>query len=222
MKKQTIEVPQTTHLLALLSVAALILLLGRLLATDSWTGIFLVWNLFLAWIPLWVVLLLRDKVQNRAVSKPTLAVGLVLWLLFFPNAPYLITDLMHLKESPDNLIWYDALLGFTMATAGVFTGMYSVLCVHRLVLKVWGQTTTLIVIPSSLLLSSYGIYLGRFGRWNSWDVISDPLALCKYVVHSVHNRLAIQTTLAFSFVMLLLYAVFFLFSKKKIETKTSL
>ncbi len=217
MKKQIIEIPQTTYLLALLSGAALVLLTGRLLATGSWTGIFLVWNLFLAWIPLWVMLMLRHKVQCQAISKPTLVVGLGLWLLFFPNAPYLITDLIHLKESPDNLIWYDALLGFMMAMAGLFTGMYSVLWVHRLVLKVWGQTTTLIVIPSSLLLSGYGIYLGRFGRWNSWDVISDPLALCKYIIRSVHNPLAVQTTLAFSSVMVLVYAVFYLFSQKKVQ-----
>jgi uncharacterized membrane protein len=215
MKKQIIEIPQTTYLLALLSAVALTLLAGRLWATGSWTGIFLVWNLFLAWVPLWVVLLLHNKLQNQAISQPTLVAGLVLWLLFFPNAPYLITDLMHLKESPDNLVWYDSLLGFTMAMAGLCTGMYSVLWVHRLILKVWGQTTALIVIPSSLLLSSYGIYLGRFGRWNTWDVISDPLALCKYVVRSVHNPLAVQTTLAFSFVMLLMYAVFYLFSQKK-------
>jgi uncharacterized membrane protein len=215
MNKQTIGIPQTTHLLALLSAAAIFLFICRQLATQSLTGLFWIWNLFLAWIPLWVVLWLRDRVQKKAIGKISLATGIILWLFFFPNAPYIITDLIHLKESPSSLIWYDALMGFTFAMSGLFTGMYSVLWVHRIIFNTWGQIMAFIVIPFCLLLSGYGIYLGRFGRWNSWDVVSDPLALCKYVLRSVRNPLAIQTTLAFSFVMLLTYAIFYLFSQKK-------
>ena len=221
MKLSQNQTIKTTDLLGLLSGVSISLLLFRIMITSNWNGIFLIWNLFLAWIPLWVILLVRDYVISSKIQKAGLIVGIGAWLVFFPNAPYLITDLMHLRESPQNLIWFDALMGFSFAMSGLFVGLYSVLWVHRLTERVWNKGVSYITIPFYMLLSGYGIYLGRFGRWNSWNILNHPFSLLKYIKNSLHNPLAIQTTLAFSFVLLITYAVFFLLSQKyKSESKT--
>ncbi len=205
---------KTTDLLGLLSSISILLLLGRIGITKQWGGIFLIWNLFLAWMPLWIMIFVRDYLMGTKIEKESLFLGIGAWLAFFPNAPYLITDLMHLKSSPDQLIWFDALMGFSFAFSGLFVGLYSLLWVHRLTEKVWSKRTSYLTIPIYMVLSGYGIYLGRFGRWNSWNILTHPFSLVKFVKNSMFNPLAVQTTLAFAFVLLVSYAVFFLFSQK--------
>ena len=204
--------PSTTFILALLSGLCVALLLGRMWVLWSWGYIFLLWNLFLAWIPLWTVQFCRDAWQKQRVGKSGLLAGLAVWLLFFPNAPYLITDLIHLRGAPETTLWFDGLLIFTFAMSGLLTGLYSLLWVQRLVVRTWGVVWAWVGVPICLVLAGYGVYLGRFGRWNSWDIVSNPLGLLRYVSRSFFNPLAIQTTFAFSLLLLLTYAAFWLFS----------
>ena len=122
--------------LALISGVGVAMLTGRILITDSLEHFGLFWNLFLAWIPLLVAYLTRVLWQQKIISRVGIGMGVMLWLLFFPNAPYLITDLIHLKEVPDYLLWYDSLLSFSFALAGLLAGLYSALLIHRLIEKV--------------------------------------------------------------------------------------
>jgi uncharacterized membrane protein len=204
-------------LLGLVSSVSIMMIIGRVAAVEDLGGVFLIWNLFLAWIPLGLAYLLEDMWRQRFIGRWGVIVGVGIWLLFFPNAPYLITDLMHLKAAPDHLIWYDALMNFSFALAGLLTGLYSLLKVHRLVEQIWNDLWAWITVSGSLVLSSYGIYLGRFGRWNSWDIITNPFSLVRYSVSNLHDPLAIKLTIVFSFAMLVIYGAFWLYTSKSLR-----
>src|SRR5690606_4274578 len=128
---------------------------------------FLIWNLFLAWLPLLFVLLARRSYKAGFPRFMTLAL-LAAWLLFFPNSPYLITDLLHLNghfQGP--ILWYDSMLFFLFALTGLLTGLYSLRIAHQTIRNMTGNITGWLSVFFSLLLSGFGVYLGRYGRWNS-------------------------------------------------------
>lgn len=210
MKKQL-------HLLGLLSAVSIVMVAGRIVSVENLGGIFLIRNLFLAWIPLGLAYLAEDVWRQQFLGKWGTIAALSVWLLFFPNAPYLITDLIHLKAAPDHLIWYDALMSFSFALAGLLTGLYSLLKVHRLVEEIRNGLLAWITVSGSLFLSSYGVYLGRFGRWNSWDILTHPFSLVRYSVSGLHDPLAIKLTLVFSFAMLMIYGAFWLFTDRSLR-----
>ena len=205
------------YLLGLLSSVSIVMVIGRVAGVENLGGIFLIWNLFLAWLPLGIAYLVGDMWRQRYIGRRGVIVGVGIWLLFFPNAPYLITDLIHLKAAPDHLIWYDALMSFSFALSGLLTGLYSLLKVHRLVEKIWNSLIAWFTVSGSLVLSSYGVYLGRFGRWNSWDIVTHPFSLVRYSVSNLHDPLAIKLTVAFSFAMLVIYSAFWLFTSKSLR-----
>lgn len=134
--------------------------------------LFLVWNLFLAWIPYGLTLLIKQR-----QAAPVQFGLLLLWLLFFPNAPYLITDLLHLRERLPVPIWYDMMTIFSFAWTGLMFGYLSLTRVQRLLRANWGHSISNIVTIFVLILAGLGIYIGRFLRWNSWDIIAQPGAL---------------------------------------------
>lgn len=102
---------------------------------------------------------------------------LFLWLLFLPNAPYILTDVIHLEESRGMPQWYDLALILSSAGAGLFFCYLSLLDVQRFIARRFGARRGWLVAASSLLLCGFGIYLGRFLRWNSWDLLTHPGAL---------------------------------------------
>ncbi|MEZ4904022.1 MAG: DUF1361 domain-containing protein [Spirosomataceae bacterium] len=155
--------------------------------------------------------------QQKFLGKWASLICLALWLLFFPNSPYLITDLIHLKGSPDHLIWFDALMDFVFALAGLITGLYSLFKVHRLIEKIGNKPFAWLIVLGTLILSSYGVYLGRFGRWNSWDILHHPFSLIKYSIRGLQNPLALQLTLSFSFAMIVIYGAFWLYNHRNTD-----
>ncbi|AEI47541.1 DUF1361 domain-containing protein [Runella slithyformis] len=201
-------------LLALLSAVGVVMLTGRIAITGSWEHSGLFWNLFLAWLPLGCTFITRHYWQHRGMNIYGLGVGFLLWLLLFPNAPYLITDLIHLKEVPDSLLWYDALMSFSFALTGLLTGFYSVLIIHRLIEQCTNRSMAWVIMAGCLILCSYGVYLGRFGRWNSWDVLTNPFSLVRYSLSNLHNPVAIKLTITFSLAMLIMYTAFWLYTLK--------
>ncbi|MCK8490857.1 DUF1361 domain-containing protein [Spirosoma sp. RP8] len=195
--------------LAGLTVAGLCLVVTRGLLTGNWWFfIMLTWNLFLAFFPLGVVLILRDLRSAGFTNRWLLGSGLALWLAFLPNAPYIITDLFHIKHVDNPLLWFDTMTLFLFAQTGLLAGLYSSLVVHRLLRPLIGTRLTWIVALSSQLLSGFGIYLGRFGRWNSWDVLTKPLALFDAIAGAADNHLSLKLTVAYGFVLVVLYIAF--------------
>lgn len=97
-----------------------------------------------------------------------------MWLLFLPNAPYIITDLLHLRGNTDVPVWFDSLMVFSYAMAGLQAGLFSLYIMQRLVEKLLTRNLSYVFTTVCVWLASYGVYLGRFQRWNSWDVLTIP------------------------------------------------
>lgn len=200
--------------LMLLTVAGLSLVTVRGLLTGNWWFFeMLSWNLFLAWFPLGVVLVLRDLRASRFRNRWLLIGGLLTWLVFFPNAPYIITDLSHIKNIDMPLIWFDTMTLFLFAFTGLLVGLYSILIVHRLIRPLVGGWKTWGLLVGSQFLSGFGIYLGRIGRWNSWDILTNPSSLIVAIAHAYHDHLSIKLTLAYGFVLIVLYVAFYWYAE---------
>ena len=195
--------------LAGLSIAGLCLVTARGLLTGNWWFfVMLTWNLFLAFFPLGVVLVLRDLRQSGFKNRWLLGIGLVIWLVFLPNAPYIITDLYHIHHIDQPLLWFDVMTIFLFAQTGLLAGLYSTLIAHRMIRPLVGARKTWLLMIASQILSGFGIYLGRFGRWNSWDMLTKPLALFDAIAGAGQNHLSLKLTLAYGFVLAVLYVAF--------------
>lgn len=193
------------------SVLSLAILAGRIVATGRLTHLHLVWNLFLAWIPL-VAALASRAVASRS-SRPARCALLAsgsLWLLFFPNAPYLLTDLIHLRQRPGAPLWFDLLLLLAFAWAGYLLGLVSLLYMHGTVRGLFGRTAGWACIALATVAAGFGIYLGRFGRWNSWDAFTRPADLVSSIVVRFADPTSHPRFLAFSALSSALIAVGYL------------
>jgi uncharacterized membrane protein len=171
----------------LLAASVLCVALQELRVHETGDGYyrFLVWNLFLAWVPL--VLAAAASVRSRRRLDTLTAALLVAWLLFFPNAPYLLTDFIHLAQGPAPL-WYDGLMLSAFAWTGLLLGFASLYLVQLILRRAFGVGVSWLGVLGSLVLGSIGVYIGRFVRLNSWDLLVHPLR----VVEVVHARLVAE------------------------------
>jgi uncharacterized membrane protein len=147
---------------------------------------FLVWNLVLAWVPLVLALAAYASARSGA-SAASVAFG-VLWLLFFPNAPYLLTDFIHLRETPTTPLWYDALMLASFAWTGLLLGYASLYLMQMIWERAVGTLSWLGVV-AALALASFGVYVGRFLRFNSWDALVRPRRLAQVIHANLENPL---------------------------------
>lgn len=170
-------------------VLSLVLLYTRVELSGTRTYMFLVWNLFLAAMPLFFSSLLigSEKVIN---SKVVFGVLFVSWLLFFPNAPYILTDLFHLRKRVNIPLWYDLILLHSFAWNGLVLGFITLKQIHGVVQRRMGVISGWIGVIVALGLSSFGIYLGRYLRWNSWDILAQPQGLLIDIADRVLNPMS--------------------------------
>lgn len=168
--------------------------------------IFLLWNLFLAAIPLGLSLGL-ERIHRLVFALPLLAV----WLLFFPNAPYVLTDLIHLNAYRHGRVpqWLDLLLLLSFALVALWFGFQSLQIVQHWFTRRFSRATAWSVTVVTLGLSSFGVYLGRFLRWNSWDIVNRPHLLFKDIaarfLDPFHHSGTWSFTLGFSTLLLFTY-----------------
>ncbi|MCW3108208.1 MAG: hypothetical protein JWQ09_2714 [Segetibacter sp.] len=134
---------------------------------------FYVWNLFLAIIPL---LLSRQLTRIKKLNTGALFL-LIWWLLFLPNAPYIITDIFHFYERPPVPKWFDLLLVTSAAWNGLTIGIVSLLQVEEFLSKRLSPLKVNLVIAAAIISCAFGIYVGRFMRFNSWDILTNPVIL---------------------------------------------
>lgn len=182
--------------LGLSSLLSVTLVLFRVAYSDTIVYTFLVWNLFLAWVPLGcaLALLSLDGMPRRPYLLMAILFGS--WFLFFPNAPYIVTDLIHLKSHYGAPIWYDAMLVFSFAWNGLILGLMSLWIVQRLVEGWYGKWMGWLLVAFTVIASGFGVYLGRFERWNSWDIVAEPQSLALDMLDRLLNPLAHPRTLA--------------------------
>jgi uncharacterized membrane protein len=170
----------------------------------------LLWNLILAWIPLIFALLAYiSTISKKSILYLIIFGSAIVWLLFFPNAPYIITDFQHLSLVETSVpVWYDVILLVWFAWTGLLIGIVSLFLMQEIVKGVFGNFLSWLFVLVSIGLGSYGIYLGRFDRWNSWDVFENPRTFILDLINTFRNPLGDIYLLGFT----LLYALFFLFN----------
>lgn len=177
------------HALAGASAVSVALVCARVAATGRSEGLNLVWNLFLAWIPLAVAGVLVAG-HRRGAPAVWLAALSALWLLFLPNAPYILTDYKLLREWGGAPRWVDVTVVSAAAWTGLCLGLLSLWLVHGLLRRWLGNAAGWAAIVSVLGLSSFGVYLGRVQRWNSWDVATQPGSLLTDIAEGLADPLA--------------------------------
>ena len=163
-------------LLQMLLAASAALSLGvaaRVVAIHSLDLTNLVWNLFLAWIPFVLALALYDSARRGASTTKLLALGVV-WLVFLPNAPYIATDVIWIGDLGSGTYWHDPILIGLAAALGLVLGFLALYLVQTVVAERVGRVAGWTVAIGALVLSGLGVYLGRYERWNSWEVLTEP------------------------------------------------
>lgn len=189
-------------------IFTLSMLLFRAVLSKSIDMYFLIWNLFLAFIPLWLSYQLHRFSGNKFKAISLFA----MWLLFFPNAMYIVTDLFHLNNNTNIPKWFDLLLLFSAALNGLFMGMVSLRNVEKWLRVAVPVKYLNVVLFSLFVLCGYGIYLGRYVRWNSWDIFVNPhlIAYGVYqdIVHPFRHNQTWAITLLFATWMYILYGYY--------------
>jgi uncharacterized membrane protein len=148
---------------------------------------FLVWNLFLAWLPLVFALLACDAYRQQRPARWRFIGFATAWLLFFPNAPYICTDLMHLLYQFRHRFWMDMILILSCAVTGLVLGFVSLYLMQSVVARRFGRWASWVFIALIAGLSGLGIYIGRFMRFNSWDVLTQPIELARGIAGMAVN-----------------------------------
>ena len=167
---------------------------------------FLIWNLFLAWIPFLISYFTYTLSLKRNLIYLVIPVAAFVWLIFFPNAPYILTDFQHLAYSaPDLPVWYDVMMLIWFAFTGLLLGMVSLFLMQEIVRREFGRWAGWGFVAAVAALSSAGIYAGRFLRWNSWDIFSNPIDMALFTIQRVQDP-SLQ-----SIGFISLFAAFFLF-----------
>lgn len=167
------------------------LILMRVIHTRTITFAFLPWNLFLAFLPL-----VFSHWLQKTSDKLSAWCMFGLWLLFFPNAMYIVTDLFHLYDSDTAPRWFDLLLLFSAALTGVLMGMSSLSNIEKFLRGKLHPKLLHVAIFGIFLLCGYGIYLGRYLRWNSWDIFTQPFGLVLDIAHDVRHPFRAMETWA--------------------------
>lgn len=187
----------------------------------------IVWNDILAAIPLFAAMLCEHFYEKKKNALSVIS-GL-LWLLFFPNSPYMMTDLKYTSYFPEstylefelngaNISAWLIVLNLTITViSGLLFGMMSMRIVHKIIDKRFGRFFGIIFCSISILLSSFAIYIGRFARVNSWDIVR-PWFLIEKTLNSL-SQFAPYFILIFSIATAMLYALYCAFDRLIINKK---
>jgi len=161
----------------------LALVSARVLWTRDVHYAFLIWNLFLAWLPLLLSLLACECYRKRSARSWHFACSSLCWLLFFPNAPYIFTDVIHLTRGYRAHFWVDLVLILSCALTGLVLGFLSLFLMQSVIQRMAGRFVSWFFIAGVAGLSGIGIFVGRFLRLNSWDVVLKPWAVSRGIGH---------------------------------------
>ncbi len=156
-------------------------------AARGATYLFLLWNLFLAWIP-YLAALRVGQLQRRAASRLPQMLGLLVWLAFLPNAPYIVTDFVHFRPLAPIPLWFDLVLLFATASTGLLLGLLSLHETHWILRRWFSHSSTWLLVLGAIGLAGFGVWLGRFQRWNSWDLVTRPHDLLRDIVATLSER----------------------------------
>lgn len=188
----------------LLSITAFLLLLLRVKITHSMYLLFLIWNLFLAIIPNIISTTFnKTLIQKNKKLQNTLLV--LIWILFLPNTFYILTDFTHLHFQNKFQFVLDILILSSFSITGFYLGLHSILHVHTIIRTKYSKKIEILFIVSICFISSFGVYLGRVLRFNSWDNITKPVALLSTSLATIYSTEAIVYTIKLGGIILISY-----------------
>ena len=196
------------RMLTLSMVFSIALVMARVTYTGKHTYLSLIWNLFLAWLPYMVSTWLqkRDLVYTNPLKFVMVA---FVWLLFIPNSFYIMTDLFHLGEHNNVPNWFDLALIISFAWDGLLLGILSVRQMEKMMQQFVPGIRELFIIYPIMWLNALGIYIGRYPRFNSWDIVTNPIGLTAYILrmlwHPIQFKYAWGMVACFSIFMTLIY-----------------
>lgn len=208
-------------ILALITMSlalSIVLLMIRMKLNQSFFFLFLIWNLFLAIIPFAITTYLRSLEQ---IKKLSLSFYFCIWLVFLPNAPYIITDLLHLRSSNHYLMWLDVLVVTSFAYNGLMLFFLSLADMESILTAFISRKKRFYLMLFILFLTGFGIYLGRFLRYNSWEIVQHPFELFEDIMNillqpSLHMQ-AWVFTMTFGAFLSISFWLFKAFVKMKID-----
>jgi uncharacterized membrane protein len=197
------------------SVVSVMLARARMAYSNTDDYSILIWNLMLAWIPFIFASMAYIVSWSRKLLYLVLPVCAFIWLIFFPNAPYILTDFQHLSTYALTApLWYDVLMLLWFAWTGLLLGMISLYFMQEIVTRAFGRVPGWVFTILVTILSSIGIFLGRFYRWNSWDLLGDPIPIAHDIWGWLRNPFSNLRLYGFTS----LFTLFFLFVYLAIHT----
>ncbi len=180
-------------------VAVLLIILVEFYSSDYAFNYF-IWNLFLSWIPLLIAFRLVKVLRSKLWSSWEALAYSFIWLIFLPNSFYMISDLIHINEVPGSYTVLFAVAFMAIIVSALINGFLSVYLVQAEFNKRVSIRTSETLITTLFVLSSYGIYIGRVLRWNSWDVFFNPTGVLYDLSNQVINFRSLGYTLMITFV----------------------
>jgi uncharacterized membrane protein len=180
----------------------------RVVYTGELLFVWLNWNLFLAFVPYAIT---RFAAQSPAWKRSNKKFFLVFisWLLFIPNSFYIITDLFHLSARMPVPLWFDLALILSFVWNGLVLGILSMRQMEKIMEAKFNLKNEWLFVYPMMLLNAFGIYVGRYLRYNSWDIITNPFQLFNdiiyMIVHPIRNRFDWSMILCYSVFMALIY-----------------
>ncbi len=201
------SIKRSTQGLIALTLLCVAFVIVRIVLESNLKFSFLLWNLFLAWVPFFLSnLLLKFHSANK--GKIAFIIIFFVWILFLPNSLYIITDLLHLKYYEQKILWFDSLLIFVFGMTGLLIGLFSIENIFVFIRKYLKKGASWFAIFILYLLAGFGIFLGRYCRLNSWDLFHKPLWFFERVFHQFINPLTYEVTILYA---LVLFVIFFIF-----------
>jgi uncharacterized membrane protein len=179
LKKRIINRFKILSLLTISLALSVVFLMIRMKLNQSFYLLFLVWNLFLAVIPFAIT---TSLISRSKPPKILFIIAFGIWLLFLPNAPYIITDLLHLRSSQQHLMWLDVLVIVSFSFNGLILFMLSLSDMEQLLNQYINRKLNVPVMLTIFGLTAFGVYLGRFLRYNSWELINNPVELFSDII----------------------------------------
>ena len=214
MRIREIKIPKS--IISLVSLA-LVLNIVRIYLFDTTSFVYMFWNIFLAFIPFIISSILLIHTNKNNFFRPFFIIGFILWFIFLPNAPYVVTDLIHLGRIRAVPVMFDAFLLFSSAAVSLLVGMYSLFDMEKIFLLKFSKKTTNIFIFFIILFSSFGIYLGRFLRFNSWDLFTSHSFLLSSIWNIFADPVANVNAYAYTFLFFIfIYISYISFKNSKI------
>lgn len=212
VKRTTAERLYLDSMLAIVPVSGLCLLLLtiRILVTKELQYSFLVWNLFLAWLPA----LLAWRIVHFATARLRFSAicWIIAWVLFLPNTFYILSDLIHLEVMGGVSKLYDAVMISTFSLTGFLLGLTSIAVVHAWIGRYFKPKAAWLFVAGVIFASSFAIYLGRYLRWNSWSIFTEPLGLLFDVSDRILNPSGDPRSFTTTFLFFVLISVLYVSS----------